>query len=181
MISRTGQPPREPHVRLVKRGPGRPQKFGRPSRALTVTLPEDVIERLAAIDVDLGRAIVAAVERKPLRRARATLHAELVSYGSHSVIVVPPVHAFQQLSGVQLVPIGGNRALISLQRPHAIAQLELDIRDLLERGRIGRSERPTFEAVADILRDARRSEEIEIAERSIIVLESKRHRRSQQR
>lgn len=162
----------------MKRGPGRPQKFGRPARAVTVTLPEDVIERLAAIDVDLGRAIVAMLEGKRQQRARATLNAELVSYGSHSVIVVPPVHAFQHLSGVQLVPIGGNRALISLQHPNAIAQMELDIRDMLERDGVDRSERPTFEATADILRDARRSEEIEIAERSIIVLESKRRRRS---
>ena len=51
---------------VERRGPGRPHKFGRPSRAVTVTLPEDVIGRLSAIDVDLGRAIVAVVQRRRL-------------------------------------------------------------------------------------------------------------------
>src|SRR6266496_4942645 len=69
---------------VERRGPGRPHKFGRPSRAVTVTLPEDVIARLSAIDVDLGRAIVAVVQRRRLRPA-AKRPAELESYGSRSV------------------------------------------------------------------------------------------------
>ena len=47
---------------MVRRGPGRPRKYGRASRAVTVTLPDDVIARLGAIDADLGQAIVAAVK-----------------------------------------------------------------------------------------------------------------------
>src|SRR2546426_12834999 len=105
---------------VVRRGPGRPRKFGRPSRSVTVTLPDDVIARLAGINVDLGRAIVAVVEHKRMPRSSVAHPAELASYGSHSVIVVPLVHAFGQLAGVELVPIGGNRALISLVHPHAI-------------------------------------------------------------
>ena len=89
----------------MRRGPGRPQKFGRPSRAVTVTLPEDVIARLGAIDVDLGRAIVTILERRRGPHASAMRPAELASYGNHSVIVVPPVHALKQIAGVELVPI----------------------------------------------------------------------------
>src|SRR3954463_13795661 len=37
---------------------GRPRKFITPSRPVTVTLPEPVLEALAALDGDLGRAIV---------------------------------------------------------------------------------------------------------------------------
>ena len=37
---------------------GRPRKFSRPARTVTVTLPDDVLERLARVDADLGRAIV---------------------------------------------------------------------------------------------------------------------------
>ncbi len=43
--------------------PGRPQKYGRPTRAVTVSLPEDVLAWLRAVDADLGRAIVTLAER----------------------------------------------------------------------------------------------------------------------
>ena len=45
----------------LKAGPGRPRKFGRPSRPVTVTLPDDVLGRLHAVDNDLGNAIVRVV------------------------------------------------------------------------------------------------------------------------
>src|SRR5438046_9961943 len=104
---------------VERRGPGRPHKFGRPSRAVTVTLPEDVIARLSAIDVDLGRAIVAVVQRGRLRPA-AKRPAELERYGSRSVIVVPPGKALRQLAGVQLVPPGRNRPLMSRDHAHVL-------------------------------------------------------------
>lgn len=162
----------------LRRGPGRPRKFGRPSRAITVTLPEDVIARLGTIDVDLGRAIVAIVEHSRRRKPGATRPAELASYGKRSVIVVPPVNALKQIEGVQLVPIGRNRALITLEQPHSIPQLELGIRDALEHDDVRRLERRTCEAVADILRQARLSGDVSIEERTIIVLAAKRQRRS---
>jgi hypothetical protein len=160
----------------LKRGPGRPRKFGRPSRTVTVTLPEDVLGRLEAIDVDLGRAIVTTVEQKRPRRAAGVQPAELASYGTHSVIVVPPFKALKQILGVELVPIGANRALISLE-PHHIPELELEVRDALERDAVRHPERLTFQAVADILRRARLSHDFSIEERTIIVLRSKRRRR----
>src|SRR5690349_13007087 len=100
-------------MELIKQGPGRPRKFGRPARAVTVTLPDDVVTRLTALDADLGRAIVTLVER---RRARvhAVKPAEIASYGRHAVIIVAPVNALKRIDGVQLVPIGNGRALISL-------------------------------------------------------------------
>lgn len=165
----------------VSRGPGRPPKFGRPARAVTVTLPEDVITRLGAIDVDLGRAIVDLVEHKRRPPAGLIRPAELSSYGSRSVIVVPPITALKQIDGVELVPFGHNRALISLDRSHRVPELELDVRDALEHDEIRRTDRPTVEAVAGILQWARLSGEVAIEERTIIVLEAKRHRRAHRR
>ena len=43
---------------LVQVRRGRPHKFSRPARTVTVTLPDDVIEALGQIDADLSRAIV---------------------------------------------------------------------------------------------------------------------------
>jgi len=156
---------------------GRPPKYGRQSRPVALTLPEDVIDRLAAIDTDLGRAIVKLVEEQPRRRRAQPRTAELVPYGAHAVIIVTPVRALARLAGVQLIPVGNGRALISLEAPHAIPKLELDIRELLDRGEVDTRERQTLEEVADILRGARLSTATAIEERTVIVLQSKRGRR----
>ena len=164
-------------MKQVKLGPGRPRKYGRASRAVTLTLPEDVIVRLGVIDADLGRAIVSLAERHNQPRAQLMRHAEIAAYGKHAVIVVNPAKGLKRLPGVQLVPVGNGRALIALEPPYSIPQLELDLRDLLERGGGTSLERETLEAIADILRQARRSNRVSLEERVIIVLEAKRRRR----
>jgi hypothetical protein len=141
---------------------------------VTITLPEDVIARLSAIDADLGQAIVSVLERQPKTARISRRSAELASYGANAVIVVIPVRALKQLPGVQLVPIGQNRALISLDRPYSASRLELDVRDILVRDSVKGVERQTLEAIADILRRARLSKTVRVEERTIIVLESKR-------
>jgi hypothetical protein len=163
------------HVPPARRR-GRPPKYGRPSQAVTVTLPTDVVARLSAIDADLGRAIVAAVEGEVRRRRTAAPAAEVAAYGSHAVIMVTPVRALQRIRGVELIPVGRNRALVSLSHPHAIAQLELDIRDCLESASLVRREREALEGIAAILRQARASRTWSLSERTIIVLEARRRR-----
>jgi hypothetical protein len=157
-------------------GPGRPQKFGRSARAVTLTLPHDVIERLAAMDADLGRAIVQLVERAPAKGRAVRPPAEVASCGTRSVILVTPVRAWKRLPGVQLVPVSDARALIALEHPHGIPQLELDLRDVVEKGPVTPRERAVFEAVADILKHARANHSLTVAERSIIVFEGRRRR-----
>lgn len=161
----------------VTRRRGRPRKFGRASRAVTVTLPEDVLARLSAIDVDLGRAIVTAVERSSAPRSKLPPPAELATYGKHAVILVTPIRALRELPGVELIPIGGNRALIALEGVHQIPRLELDVRDAMERNAAEPAQRAALSALADILRDARLSPQLTVAERTIIVLEYGRRRR----
>ena len=164
------------HMGLRTRsGPGRPPKFGRPSRAVTLTLPNDVLERLSALNSDLGRAVVALVERRPAARPKRERAAQLSSYGKHAVIVVRPVRALERLAGVQLVPLGNGRALVSLAPTRSIPELELGLRDAIERAT--GSDRATLEQFAGILRDARLSPGVTLEARTIIVLESKRQRR----
>ena len=164
-------------MRPIKHGPGRPSIYGRPSRAVTVTLPEDTLAGLGAIDADLGRAIVRLAERHTRPHARPVRPAELATYGNHAVIIVNPARALKRLAGVQLVPVGNGRALISLEHRHSIPQLELSVRDAIERGEMSTRERQTLEAIVDILQQARRSRAVTLEERTIIVLESKRQRR----
>ena len=157
---------------------GRPKKYGRPARAVTITLPEDVLATLSAADADLGRAIVKLVERRGKTLVRTRKPAEIATYGSRSVIVVPDARALRKLTGVQLVPIGDGRCLIALEPPYSIPQLELDIRDVLERNGAAGREREILDAVAAILRNARGSRNVIPEERTIIVLEARRSRRS---
>jgi hypothetical protein len=158
----------------VKLGRGRPRKFGRRAHSVTLTLPDDILERLCAIDTDVGRAIVGLVERVPRKLRRVRPAAEVASYGNHAVILVTPVPALKKLRGVQLVPMADGRALIALDQPRSIPQLELDVREMLERRVLRASERRVLEALAAILRDARTSHRLTVVERSIIVLEARR-------
>jgi hypothetical protein len=144
---------------------------------VSITLPEDVLVRLTALDPDLGSAIVRLVERNRKPRERAARLAEIAAYGSRAVIVVNLAKTLKRLPGVQLVPIGNGRALIALEHPHSIAQFELNVRDAVAFGQTSGLERQTLEAVAKILREARRSPSVTVAERTIIVLQSKRQRR----
>jgi hypothetical protein len=163
-----------PELRVHKRG--RPMKYGRAARPVTITLPEDVLSRLEADGHDVGEAIVKLVERHAPARAAARGEPELTAYGSHAVIVVTPNKALKRLPGVQLVPIGGGRALISLDSPRTTAQFELDLRDASEWPDISAEERDSLGAIAKILRQSRRSRDVTVEERTIIVLDAKRPR-----
>ena len=160
-------------MKHVKSRSGRPQKYGRPSHAITVTLPNDIFDSLRRVDLDVGRAIVALVERETTPRAHGFAPAELTSYGNHAVIVVDQAKVLKRLPGVQLVPAGNGRALISLDQPNSIPRLELNVRDAIDSD-ISTKERQTLEALAEILRHARSTPGITLQERSIIVLEARR-------
>jgi hypothetical protein len=157
-----------PAVRL-----GRPRKYDRPARAVTVTLPEDVLERLAAIHGDVGSAIVNLVQGTPPARLQPIRAAEVARYGNHAVIIVTPNRALKRLHGVQLVPIGDGRALISLAPSVSISALELQVRDALERKDVPRREHEILKSIAGILRRGRASRGLTFEARTIIVLVSK--------
>jgi hypothetical protein len=125
------------------------------------------------VDGDLGRAIVALVERETTPRAHGFAPAELTAYGNHAVILVDQTKVLKRLPGVQLVPAGNGRALISLDQPNSIPRLELNVRDAIDSD-ISTKERQTLEALAEILRHARSTPGITLQERSIIVLEARR-------
>ena len=151
---------------------GRPRKFPGPSRAVTLTLPESTIATLSAVDPDLSRAIVRVARAE--RAARFQKAAELATFGRYAVIVVTPTPTLQLRTGVQLVPLPDGRALISFDRASTIERLELRIADALEDPRLPRADRKTFETIGDILRNARRSNDVTLLQRSIIVLEARR-------
>jgi len=152
---------------------GRPRKYGRPSRAVTVTLPVDVLERLSAFHADVGSAIVNMVLRTAPARLQPIRAAEIARYGNHAVIIVTPSRALKRLRGVQLVPIGDGRALISLVPSMSISALELQVRDALDGTDVPKHERQALKSIADILRRGRASRGLTFEARTIIVMGSK--------
>jgi hypothetical protein len=152
---------------------GRPSKFGRAARAVTVTLPEDVIDRLGSINLDISRAIVQLAETRAPRRALPA-PVEISEYGHGALIVVSPVAALRRLRGVELIPLSDGRALITLADPQALAQFELELRDALDDATYTPGDREALEGVAMILRRARLSSDTGVRTRTIIVVESNR-------
>lgn len=154
----------------LRRGRGRPRKFAAPSRAVTLTLPESVLDELAKIAPDPSHAIVQLLKRRGPVNGRAP--AEILSYGSRAVITIKPTPALKERTGIELVPLPDGRALITFSQP-TIADIELAIYDAHDSSDLSTDDRKVFEAIGNILKEARRSSEVSLVSRSIIVLESK--------
>ena len=152
---------------------GRPQKFNRPARQVTLTLPEDVIARLLKVDDDLGRAVVRlAMAARPAVESRS---AELSTFGGHAVILVAPAKVLERVRGVELVPLADGRALISLSEGTTEDHFELGVRDLLEGGTLKDADRRTLSSLLPFVADARRQGSLTL--RKILVLRARRGRR----
>jgi hypothetical protein len=162
-------------VREVAPRRGRPRKFLGPSRAVTLTLPEQVIAALTEIDRDLSRVVVRLAQPQLARKPHAP--AELSTFGRSAVIVVNPTRTLEDRTGVMLIPLSDGRALISFDPAMTTARLELTIRDVLEDRGLNPEDRRIFAAVADILKTARRSRTVTLSQRNVIVLESTRGER----
>ena len=144
---------------------------------MTVTLPEDILARLSAVHADVGSAIVQLVEKRTHARPTPIRAAEVTRYGNRAVIIVTPGPTLRRLRGVQLVPVGNGRALISLSTSTPISSLELQVRDALERMPPENREREGLQSLADILRRSRGPRGLTSEARTIIVLASKTRRR----
>jgi hypothetical protein len=131
-----------------------------------------VIDALAALDPDLSRAIVRLAQ--PLLAKRPHPPAELATFGHHSVIVVHPSRTLEARTGVELVHLPDGRALISFDHPMTIAGLELLLEDALEDPSLPPVDRKIFDGIGSILKAARRSDNVVLLQRNIIVLETRR-------
>jgi hypothetical protein len=148
---------------------GRPRKFNAPSRAITLTLPEDVIAALHGIHPDVSHAVVRMAQREGTTPPRPP--AELSTFGRRAVILVTPSPVLES-TGVVLVPLADGRALISFDESMTTNRLELVLRDTIDEARLSPEDDRLFRAVADLLKGARLSRSVELHQRQIVVLES---------
>jgi hypothetical protein len=134
---------------------------------MSVTLPEDLIERLQAQHLDLGRAIVDLFESHPASDAPV----QLAEFGRGALILVPPASALKRLAGVELIPLSNGRALIALDQPMSTSDLELTLNDAVAGRSLSTPDRAIVENVVSILRDARTSANARLRQRTIIIVE----------
>jgi hypothetical protein len=159
---------------------GRPAKFGRPSRVIGLTLPEDVLEGLKALHADPAWAIVQLLESSPGNTARsprprhaqeARQLAEFVHLpGGRALIVVQP-KVFARLRGVSTIPLSDGRAFLAFDRAGGIADLEVAILDRLEEAPVQSLERAALEQARDTVRAWRKTSKLRFRSKFIIVVE----------
>jgi hypothetical protein len=157
--------------------PGRPPKFGRRARPVTITLPEDLLEHLRAQHLDLGRAVVELFEERMPRDAPV----QLAEFGRGALILVPPASALRRVTGVELIPLSNGRAMIALDQPMSTSDLELTLNDALADAALSDADRRVVQDVVGILREARTSAQARLRQRTIIIVErdgARRRRRA---
>jgi len=136
---------------------------------VTLTLPESVLTALASVDKDISKAVAHLTEQ--LRQESHPL-AELIVFGRNAVITVRPTPSLERRADIQLVPLPDGRALISFAQPRTIAELELTLNDAVDDASVPQDDRELFAAIVRILKDARRSGDVIVHRRNIVVLES---------
>lgn len=154
---------------------GRPSKFGRPSRVVALTLPEDAIDRLRRVHRDLGWAIVKLLDKAPhgasARGDEAQPDVELVTVADRRSLIVVNREVIRNLPGVNIIPLSGSRAFLALDIDRGMSDLELAVSDRLGDPTVERRERRALEKLRAQLTTWRRDHELHFHTRAIIVVE----------
>jgi len=150
-----------------RRKRGRPPKFGRPARAVTVTLPLEVIDKLRAIHTDLSRAIVDLVERQWCEEDPHQVRTREILPGQH-LILVPYLETLTRVAGIRLFPVSTGQYLVVIPARGRAHDLELSLRDMLEAGTVPAHEKSAVEDLIRLL--ARYRRQLSIAEESFLIV-----------
>ncbi len=118
---------------MTKSPAGRPPKFSEPSRPITVTLPDRILEKLQQIDKDRGLAITKIVDSLLPDGNLQIPQLEIIKIcEGQGLIVIGHSKALSRIPGIQLVEISPVRYIISLQSGVSVDSLELAVLDLID-------------------------------------------------
>lgn len=141
---------------------GRPSKFDEPSRPVTMTLPDRILERLREIDGDRARAVVKAVESVlgPEDRPRDPV-SEIHVAEDESLLIVADNRFLRSIPWLSLLEVGPGRHLISLRDGVPVEKLEVTLGDLIETSpSVGEADRAFLRTLLDRIRAPRRSQTV---------------------
>jgi hypothetical protein len=112
---------------------GRPPKFSESSSALTITLPDRILQELETIDSDRAKAIVKCVEAVIAERPDRGKGYEIIAVSEdQGILLTGPSSALRSIPWVQLVEVNPARFLVSVPAGTGVAELEVAILDLLD-------------------------------------------------
>jgi hypothetical protein len=151
---------------------GRPPKFGRPSRLVALTLPEDTILRLRKVHPDLAWAIVKLAEGHELDPDENPERVGIALLAGHRGLIVVDRQAFSRLPDVSLIPLNESKAFLALEPGRGLSDLELAVLDRLDEIPVG-EEREALRDLRNRLREWRGDGRWRFENRSIIVAERK--------
>jgi hypothetical protein len=134
---------------------GRPKKFGRPTRAFYLVLPEDTVAKLRLLDSDMGTAIVKFVEGTPLKTLLDGVEVTALTK-EKTLLWVGEVPTLKTWPGILLAPIEAGRNLLVFEPHYNLCTFELELRDALADNTIQPEDLPVLSKLADTLRNLRR-------------------------
>ena len=139
---------------------GRPRKFKEPCRAITMTLPQRVIDLLSTIDADRTKAVAKLADAffAPSGTPRKAID-YLPLPDRKKLILVANSPTLRTLPWLHLVELSPARHLICLDHGIPTEKLELTLVDILE-SQPGSPERPFLSELLTALRAPRRSQGI---------------------
>ena len=164
----------------LRRGRGRPPKFGRAARVVAITLPHDVLEWLEGIHPDPAWAIVSLFETTRPRPATKVPRwdepdeVELAGIGDGRALITVDYKLFKRMKEVAAIPLSAGRAFLALAPGRGMADLELAVTDHMEDGAGEDARARRFAGVRKRLRELRRDGDLRFETRSIIVVETGR-------
>ena len=149
---------------------GRPAKFDEPSRPVTVTLPDRILDRLTEVDADRARAIVKAVEAvlgdAPVR---TEVVRELRFDKDETLLTVADNRLLRSIPWLTMIEIAPGRHLLSLKKDISIEMFEVTLCDLLDaHSDATSSERRTLERLVECIRTPRRNRALRTEEILVI-------------
>ncbi|MEZ5294013.1 MAG: hypothetical protein R2745_23220 [Vicinamibacterales bacterium] len=151
---------------------GRPLKFGRPAKAVSLSLPADVLAWLESIDPDPAWAIVNLFDRARHRTpgAQSVAAVDLVQLpGKRGLILVAPA-VFDGLEGVSVIRLSDGRGFLALEEGRGYTDLELAVADKLDSPTLPPDRREALLAIRHKLREWRQGG-LRFESRAILVAE----------
>ncbi len=144
----------------VKHRGGRPAKFTEPSRPVTVTLPERVLQRLTTVDSDRAKAITKLVDFSLNDNGKTLKPVTTINIAEgRAIILVSHSERLQSLPWLRLIEVAPARHLISIRSGTSIETIEVAMQDLLEGvPNVKSFEREILETLLQVIRKSRRAQ-----------------------
>ena len=153
-----------------KKTGGRPPKFAEPSRPVTLTLPESILEELQQVHPDRGRAIVELTKKARRADGAAKALVEIVEMAKNTgLVIIGPSKAIRKMPFLRLVEVAPMRYLLAFEQGCNFHNLEIAIIDALD-DEHEKQERELLTQLLHHIRGLRKSKRVSMAEILVVRL-----------